>query len=318
MSKPQGGLGAGPRPAVITWLHHHRQAASTSLNRALALPLATLLTWLVVGIALALPASLLVILQNLEVAGDGLETPARFSVLLEPTTPLATAEQLAQRIEARMDVKTVALLPKDAALERFASNTGLQGLLESLPENPLPHTLLVSPRETLDVPGLTRLSDALEGFSSVEQVVFDTVWQARMDRSLQLGQRLVLGIGCLMILGAVLILANTIRLAIEARRDEIVVIKLIGASDAYARRPFLYSGLWSGMGGGLVGAAMVGSFLLYLSGPVDQLLQLYNSDLRFRGLGIIGVLAMMWLGGVMGLLSAWQASAAQLKHLEPR
>ena len=135
---------------------------------------------------------------------------------------------------------------------------------------------------------------------------------------LQAGRRLVMGVGLLMMMGAVLILANTIRLAIEARRDEIVVIKLIGANDAYARRPFLYTGLWSGFGGGLLGAIMVGVFFIYLSEPVNQLLQLYDSDRRFTGLGIMGVLNMMFLGGALGLLSAWHAATTQLRELEPR
>jgi len=149
-------------------------------------------------------------------------------------------------------------------------------------------------------------------------VVFDTLWQARLAGVLQAGRRLVMGIGLLMMMGAVLILANTIRLAIDARRDEIVVIKLIGANNAYARRPFLYTGLWSGFGGGLLGAIMVGVFFIYLSEPVNQLLQLYNSDRRFTGLGIMGVLNMMFLGGTLGLLSAWHAATSQLRELEPR
>jgi len=318
VNKGKGSLGVGPRPAPVTWLHHHRQAATGSLQRAIALPIATLLTWLVVGIALALPASLLVILQNLEGARANLSSPARFSVLLDTSVTLAKAEQTAARIEARLDVTAVSLLASDDALERFAVDTGLGGLLESLSENPLPHTVLVEPSEDLNPERLAGLAKALANFSGVDQVVFDTLWQARLDSMLQLGQRLAWGIGCLMVFGAVLILANTIRLAIEARRDEIIVIKLIGGGDGYARRPFLYTGLWSGMGGGLLGAVMVGAFLLYLTAPVDQLLQLYDSDLRFRGLGIIGVLAMMLLGGIIGLLSAWQASAAQLKHVEPR
>ena len=96
------------------------------------------------------------------------------------------------------------------------------------------------------------------------------------------------------------------------------MIKLIGANNAYARRPFLYTGLWSGFGGGLLGAIMVGVFFIYLSEPVNQLLQLYNSDRRFTGLGIMGVLNMMFLGGTLGLLSAWHAATSQLRELEPR
>jgi cell division transport system permease protein len=279
---------------------------------------ATGLTWLVVGIALALPASLLVILQNIEAVTGDMRSPARFSVLLEADTSLNAAQTILKRIESRVDVRDVTLIPQDQALARFAADTGLVGLLNSIPDNPLPHTLLVNPLASVESEGLSELAKGLKVVRGVDQVVFDTLWQARLAGVLQAGRRLVMGVGLLMMMGAVLILANTIRLAIEARRDEIVVIKLIGANDAYARRPFLYTGLWSGFGGGLLGAIMVGVFFIYLSEPVNQLLQLYDSDRRFTGLGIMGVLNMMFLGGALGLLSAWHAATTQLRELEPR
>lgn len=318
MNRPAAGLGIAPRRTVVSWVHHHRQAASSSLLRALRVPVATGLTWLVVGIALALPASLLVILQNIEAVTSDMRSPARFSVLLESGTSLNSAQDILSRVESRVDVRDVTLIPKDQALARFAADTGLVGLLDSIPDNPLPHTLLVNPLVSVESEGLSELAQGLKAVRGVDQVVFDTLWQARLAGVLQAGRRLVMGIGLLMMMGAVLILANTIRLAIDARRDEIVVIKLIGANNAYARRPFLYTGLWSGFGGGLLGAIMVGVFFIYLSEPVNQLLQLYNSDRRFTGLGIMGVLNMMFLGGALGLLSAWHAATSQLRELEPR
>lgn len=318
MNRPAAGLGIAPRRTVVSWVHHHRQAASSSLLRALRVPVATGLTWLVVGIALALPASLLVILQNIEAVTSDMRSPARFSVLLESGTSLNSAQDILSRVESRVDVRDVTLIPQDQALARFAADTGLVGLLDSIPDNPLPHTLLVNPLVSVESEGLSELAQGLKAVRGVDQVVFDTLWQARLAGVLQAGRRLVMGIGLLMMMGAVLILANTIRLAIDARRDEIVVIKLIGANNAYARRPFLYTGLWSGFGGGLLGAIMVGVFFIYLSEPVNQLLQLYNSDRRFTGLGIMGVLNMMFLGGTLGLLSAWHAATSQLRELEPR
>ena len=318
MNRPAAGLGIAPRRTVVSWVHHHRQAASSSLLRALRVPVATGLTWLVVGIALALPASLLVILQNIEAVTSDMRSPARFSVLLESGTSLNSAQDILSRVESRVDVRDVTLIPKDQALARFAADTGLVGLLDSIPDNPLPHTLLVNPLASVESEGLSELAQGLKAVRGVDQVVFDTLWQARLAGVLQAGRRLVMGIGLLMMMGAVLILANMIRLAIDARRDEIVVIKLIGANNAYARRPFLYTGLWSGFGGGLLGAIMVGVFFIYLSEPVNQLLQLYNSDRRFTGLGIMGVLNMMFLGGTLGLLSAWHAATSQLRELEPR
>ena len=318
MKKPAAGLGTAPRPTVVSWIHHHREAASGSLRRAFRLPVATGLTWLVVGIALALPASLLVILQNIEAVTSDMRSPARFSVLLEVGTSLNDAQDILKRVESRVDVQDVTLVTQDQALARFAADTGLVGLLDSIPGNPLPHTLLVNPMNSVGSEGHSQLALALEAVRGVDQVIFDTLWQARLAGVLQSGKRLAMGIGLLMMMGAVLILANTIRLAIDARRDEIAVIKLIGANDAYARRPFLYTGLWSGFGGGLLGAIMVGIFFMYLSEPVNQLLQLYDSDRRFTGLGIMGVMNMMFLGGALGLFSAWHAATSQLRELETR
>jgi cell division transport system permease protein len=247
-----------------------------------------------------------------------MRSPARFSVLLEVGASLDDAQDILKRVESRVDVQDVTLIPQDQALARFAADTGLVGMLDSIPNNPLPHTLLVNPVDNVESEGLAQLARALEAVRGVDQVVFDTLWQARLAGVLQSGRRLAMGIGLLMMMGAVLILANTIRLAIDARRDEIAVIKLIGANDAYARRPFLYTGLWSGFGGGLLGAIMVGIFFIYLAEPVNQLLQLYDSDLRFTGLGIMGVMNMMFLGGALGLFSAWHAATSQLRELEPR
>ena len=167
------GLGVGPRPRPVTWLHHHRQAASGSLHRAISLPVATGLTWLVVGIALALPASLLVILQNLEAATADLHSPARFSVLLDEAVSQDQADRISQRIEARLDVVDVIFVDRERALAAFAADTGLTGLLDSLVDNPLPHTVLVNPRGDLGSAELAGLARALEGFEGVDEVVFE-------------------------------------------------------------------------------------------------------------------------------------------------
>jgi cell division transport system permease protein len=139
---------------------------------------ATGLTWLVVGIALALPASLLVILQNIEAVTGDMRSPARFSVLLEADTSLNAAQTILKRIESRVDVRDVTLIPQDQALARFAADTGLVGLLDSIPDNPLPHTLLVNPLASVESEGLSELAKGLKVVRGVDQVVFDTLWQA--------------------------------------------------------------------------------------------------------------------------------------------
>ena len=121
-----------------------------------------------------------------------------------------------------------------------------------------------------------------------------------------------------MAIGAILILGNTLRLAIEARRAEIVVVKLIGGGDAFVRRPFLYTGLWCGIGGGVLAIVLVIIFLSLLASPATTLLALYNSEWRFQGLSFIGALQLALGGGSLGLLSAWQATTIHLRRVEPK
>jgi cell division transport system permease protein len=122
----------------------------------------------------------------------------------------------------------------------------------------------------------------------------------------------------MLVLGVVLILGNTIRLAIESRREEIVIVKLVGGSNAFVRRPFLYTGLWYGVGGGVFAAALVAASLWYLGGPVDRLAELYQSPFRLSGLGVMGALNLVLLSGFLGLAGAWLAVARHLAEIQPR
>lgn len=310
--------GAGPRPRLSAWVHHHRQAAADSLYKLLKAPFSSGLTLLVVGITLALPAALLIVLDNaLDIAAD-IDVPTRLSVFLEDTASVDDAMVLSEALLARLDVDAVELIDRDAALLQFGEDTGLIKLVESLSANPLPHTLLVTPVATLNSERLSALIASIANVDGVHDVVFDTQWLARLEVSLALVQRLVIGLGLMMAVGAVLILGNTIRLGIEARRAEIVVIKLIGGGDAFARRPFLYSGLWSGIGGGVLAAVLVMIFMWLLAAPAQTLIGLYDSDRTLRGLSLMAGLQLILTGGALGLLSAWQATTLHLKDVEPR
>lgn len=311
-------VGAGPRPWISAWIHHHRQAASDSLTKLLKTPVSTALTLLVVAITLALPATLLIVLDNAyDIAAD-VDVPARLSLFLSGDMEVEEALLLAENLSARLDIDAADWIDRDAALVQFGKDTGLTNIINSLDYNPLPHTVLVTPSAKLDRERLNGLASSLAALDGVEEVVFDTQWLARMDASLLLVQRLVIGLGVMMAIGAVLILANTTRLAIEARRAEIVVIKLMGGGDAFTRRPFLYAGLWSGIGGGLLATLVVVIFMWVLADPAQALLSLYNSDRNVRGLSFVAALQLILIGGALGLLSAWQATLLHLRSVEPR
>ncbi len=317
MNKPRG-FGMGPRPIISAWVHQHRQAAADSLAKMALEPLSTLLTWLVVGVVLALPTTLLVALLNAEQLAAGLQQPAQFSLLLEDDVSEQQVRVLRDNIAARAGIAQAEVISKDEALAQFSLDTGLDTVLASLESNPLPNTILVRPAGGGDSRRYGSLADSLGRMSGVAQVVMDTRWIERLQALLALSYRLVWGFGVMMSVGAILILANTLRLAIEARREEIIVIKLIGGSDGFARRPFLYSGLWFGIGGGGAAVILVWALLYFISPPLMGLLQLYDSPEQLQGLSLVGVLQLILIGGLLGLLSAWQATLLHLRRAEPQ
>jgi cell division transport system permease protein len=300
------------------WLRHHRLSAADSLQRLLDKPLSSLLTWMVIAIAMALPVGMNVVLNNAQSVSMNWERPSQISVFLKSEQSLPAAKKLQLGLAIREDIDEVKLVSSEQALEEFRLLSGFANLLDSLEKNPLPHLLLVSP--AIDIKGvkLEQLQSLLQGMPEVDQAVLDMEWVQRLATLMTLGKRTVFAVGCLLILGVVLILGNTIRLAIENRRDEIVIVKLVGASNAFVRRPFLYTGLWYGVGGGLFAAILVSASLWYLDEPAQALAELYQSDFELHGLGFMGGLNLIVAGGLLGLAGAWAAVSRHLSAIEPR
>jgi cell division transport system permease protein len=296
------------------WLDHHRLSAADSLSRVLESPVASVLTWLVIGIALALPVGLDVALDNVGRLGAKWESPAQISLFLQDEVSTAVASELAGGLETRTDIAATRLISREEALEEFRTLSGFGDVLDSLDRNPLPHLILVSPADESEAAALRK---NLEGLPEVSEALLDMEWLQRLEGLMALSRRLVQAVGGLLVLGVVLILGNTIRLAIENRREEIVVVKLIGGSNAFVRRPFLYTGLWYGVGGGVFAAVLVALSLWFLQQPVGELAALYDTDFRLQGLGVMGALNLVILGGMLGLAGAWLAVARHLVRIEP-
>ena len=300
-----------------SWLRHHRLSAADSLYRVLESPVASMLTWLVIGIALALPAGLNVALDNLGRLSTTWNSPAQISLFLRTTVAPEEAARLPAALEKRVDVADASFVSREEALQEFRALSGFADVLDSLQDNPLPDLVLVTPAASLDSAGVAELSEQLAAFPAVDRALLDMEWLQRLNGLMGLSRRLVLAVGGLLLLGVVLILGNTIRLAIESRRDEIVIVKLVGGSNAFVRRPFLYSGLWYGVGGGVCAALLVALFLWFLREPVDSLALLYDSDFRLQGPGLMGALDLVVLGGCLGLAGAWLAVTRHLASIEP-
>ena len=300
------------------WIRHHRLSAADSLYRLLHSPWSSVLTWLVIGVALALPVGLSVALENARQLGDNLDSPVQLSLFLGADVSLDEARQLELQIAALPEVASTVLVSSDDALAEFQLMSGFGDVLESLEENPLPHLVLAAPVEDIDAMAAGALRTRLQEMPAVDRAVLDMEWLQRLNGLMALWQRLVLAIAALLVLGVLLVLGNSIRLAIENRRDEIVIVKLVGGTNAFVRRPFLYTGLWYGIGGGLVAAIAVTAALAYLSGPVNNLASLYSSDFELRGLGFFGAGQLVLGGGLLGLLGSALAVSRHLGEIEPR
>ncbi len=313
-----GSPGSSLRALLAGYRAHHLKVASDSARRLWRTPVASSMTWAVMGVALALPVGLLLLLTSLQGVSSGWESAARITVYLEGAATDHEASELKLELAGRNDVAEVALIHRDDALAEFRRSSGLADALDYLDDNPLPHTLLVTPVDTArTAAGVDQLSASLEGYDQVAQVQVDLGWLQRLAAMTDLIARAVWVLTVLLAAAVILVIGNTIRLAIENRRDEILVAKLVGGTDAFVRRPFLYTGVWYGLGGGIVALIILQLSLWWLNGPVRELAALYNSELTLSGLPLDGVFGLLLVAVVLGWLGAWLAVRRHLDAIEP-
>ena len=300
------------------YLERHLQALVGSLGQLWRQRVNTLLTALVIGVSLALPATLLLGLATLRTATAGWDADARLTAYLKIDTPDADAADLTQKLGRELAGKAeVALVDRAQALREFERDSGLGEALALLGENPLPAALVLTPVGTADEAALARLSDRVRALPQVQDVQADLEWVRRLNALLELGRRTVWAFAGLLGAGVVLVTGNTIRLAIFNRRAEIEITKLIGGTDAFIRRPFLYWGLLQGFSGGVVATVLLLAVNIGLAGPVRTLAGLYGSALSLVTPGLVGGLGVLLLGAGLGLAGAALAVRRHLREIEP-
>ena len=301
------------------WLERHAQTLVGSLGRLWQQPFATLLTVIAIGIALALPACLQVLVQNVRTASGGWNNALDISIYMKTDASLEQAKRVADRIRQRRDVDEVTLVEADAALVEFRRNSGFGEALDALEENPLPHALVVRPGAEHRTPAQVQaLTVELKRIDGVDIVQLDTEWVSRFNAILDVIRRGVFLAAGLFALGILVIVGNTIRLDIENRRDEIEVTKLVGGSDAFVRRPFLYTGVWYGLAGGLTAGAIVAIAVAALSAPVQRIAGLYGSSFELQNVGVAGWLALLAGGAALGWLGSFIVATRELREIEPK
>jgi cell division transport system permease protein len=303
---------------MTAWLVRHLQTAIGSLGRLAQHKLATTLTILVIGIALALPACLHLLVSNAQTATGDWNRAVDITVFLKRPTSAEEARRTAERIRQRRDVGEVQLILADDALKEFRRDSGFGEAIDALNENPLPHTIVVRPAANYtNTANLQSLAADVRALPSVDAVQLDTAWVSRLNAILEAFQRGLLLAAAVLGLGVMVIVGNTIRLDIQNRREEIEVTKLVGGSDAFVRRPFLYNGFWYGLGGAATAWVITLVAIAVLRDPIGRLAGLYGSSFQLGALDPEASAILLGSGIALGWLGSYIAATRHLRRIEP-
>lgn len=305
--------------AVMTWFLRHVQALLGALGRLARNPLASTMTVFAIALALSMPLALKLVVDNLRLATGNFADAVDLTVYLKSDVRLEKAQQLARTARQKREVAAVRLVPADEGLEEFRRHSGFGEALQALEGNPLPHVINVQPTAPASTPAqMEMLKRYFSAWPEVEAVQVDNEWVQRFSNILELFSRLLALGTVLLALGVVAIIGNTIRLEIQNRRAEIEVTKLVGGSNAFVRRPFLYTGALYGALGAFFALGFVSLGVALIAGPANRLALLYGSGFQLRGPSAIdmGILAFGALA--LGLSGAWLSAGRQLSAIEPR
>jgi cell division transport system permease protein len=297
----------------------HLQALFGALGRLARTPLATLLTLIVIGVALALPAGLSLVVSNLRAATGGLGSAVDFTVHFKPGTAIERVQQVAAGARGRPGIESITVKTAAQALEEFKQASGFGDALTALEDNPLPHHLVVRPAQTASGPAeVESMRRYFSAFPEVDIVQLDLDWVRRLHSLLDVLKRVMWVVMAVLGLGVLAVIGNTIRLEILNRRPEIEVTKLVGGSNAFVRRPFLYTGLFYGLGGAVLAALIVVGALAYLDQAVTELSAQYGGRFRMAGLGADGFGVLAATGAALGWFGALISTGRHLRRIEPR
>ncbi|MGI9233461.1 MAG: permease-like cell division protein FtsX [Woeseiaceae bacterium] len=306
-----------PGPLSI-WATSHASTAVGALGRLARQPFASLMIVLVIAVTLALPASINLVVKNARTVSGSWDNALDFAVFLKAPVTVDEARALGELIGQRADVESVQFISADDALAEFKNQSGFGEALDQLPDNPLPHTLVVRPSPGNTSESLVLLQEEVDNLPETDHVQVDTEWVQRFHAILDIVRQAIAIGAVLLAIAIVVIIGNTIRLDIENRRDEIEVTKLLGATNAFVRRPFLWSGFWYGLFGGLMALALVYYGLYVLSGPVARLAGLYQSKIAVSSLNVLEAGAVIGIGVFLGLFGSWVTAARHMRRIEPK
>lgn len=301
------------------WLRRHSYSFFSSLGVLVKHKVGTLMTVLVLGIAMFLPLGLYITLANLDGMNLRQDEWSAITVFFETGTTKEEVSRVAAGLEQRFDPEAVVIISPAEGMADFRDASGFGESLDMLEENPLPWVMQVSPQHgsTQEVEAqVGELTGYLQSIDSIEVTQFDYKWLQRLGRMMELGQAAVTVLVLLFGLAVIVVVANTIRLDVASHAEEIEILALVGAGNAFVRQPFLYTGLWYGLMGGLLAVLLLGLTMLYLGRPLGLLLETYGTVFSLRGLGMLDSLWVLLGGSFLGWLGAWISVQRYLRLLK--
>jgi cell division transport system permease protein len=303
---------------IMARLIRHVQQGVGSLGDLWRTPFTSVMTVLVLGISLTLPATLHLFVKNAKAISEQWDTASEISLFLKLSVNDKSAKNLVHRIELYPEVSKVTYISAKQALKEFKVLSGFGQALEYLDKNPLPATILVTPtKRASQSQAAGELLLKLEQEREVDQGKLDLEWLSRLEAIARLIEDLVVGVAILLCLSVVLIIGNTIRLAILNQKDAIAVMKLVGATDSFIQRPFLYAGVWYGILGGVVAWLCVTILIQYLSGALAELTDLYQSNFTIIGLSFSEAMTLIFFAVLLGLSGSYISVRKHIRAIEP-
>ncbi|MBO1256957.1 permease-like cell division protein FtsX [Alteromonas sp. 5E99-2] len=302
---------------IMFFVSHIRQAVG-SLGELWRQPMASLMTVAVLGLSITLPGTLYIMVKNIEKMTAGWDQAAEISLFLSPQTSSSSAQQLVARLSTWSEIDSVVYIPADDALEEFKQLSGLGDALAYLPDNPLPNVILVAPATKHTTPRAARaLLERLQSQREVDSGKLDIEWLERLYALVNIARDLVFLIGGLLFVSVVLIIGNTIRLNILSQREEILVMKLVGATDAFIHRPFLYTGFWYGFLGGMLAWIAIIAILWWMGASIQNFAALYEKEFYITGLTGSALFTLLGVSVLLGVIGSAMSVHRHVRSIEP-
>lgn len=309
---------APARPASEGFIRSHIKQAKIAFNNLMQRPLGTILTLAVVAMSLALPATFYTAGKNIATVAQDMNTASQMSVYLKEGTPEARLMVLKDQLESWSEVQSVQYISSQQGLDDLSQFAGLEKAMSLLSDTALPPVLIVLPKTEFQQTDIAKaLSKKLQAQSDVTDVRMDEDWFARLDAIKHLAYIVSCSFAVLMLVSVFLIVGNTLRFNVLAHKEEIQVMKLIGATDRFILRPYLYTGLWLGFLGAVIAWLMTMMITLLVSGAVDNLANLYDSHFSLTSLGWDESILLLMLGSTLGSIAANLSARKHLKEIEP-